>query len=522
MKHARFVYAVFAFLTLATPAPAQTIPTGEDRQVFSILEKLFVGASENIKLKITDLRRQMARCDGPPNLRLPSDNCSARTLVQAQLNYLLRMGMMLGDPDTEGTAAATPDAPPRPPDPTDYRGLRKALFEKLKSEPPYEIVYVISEDRAKLFIIQHCEVMKDDLFQRSYYLTDAERKALQAAGEKKTTADVLACINEYDPKEVRANRKSAIEYCLQTYNQRTYPYDGGVRFDFCMNTHDMMQAMCKQEVELQTSYAMRRQRGQPWGPQKCQGVQPSPSEIQAIMAAPAARTIADLPAKFLARPPAPPPDPAYPAPAPPVPIPAGTVLETTIDGGVSALTVQQELPITTTLDKPLVINGQTVLQQFTKIFLRGRIIGPGSSPNSVQIGLTSDVTSKQPGQTGGYELKSDELVFTVADRPPAPNLMIPLNTKLRFTIGSSASTVVPSAGASPATPPGRPATVQQPTGAAPAPAAIPPATSGSPPGFEERQKQAERFVACRQQAIKDHPQGGVELVQALNACAQAK
>ena len=71
----------------------------------------------------------MARCDGPANQRLPTDNCATRTLIQAQLNYLLRMGMAFGDSDTAGTPVSA--VPLAPPDLTDFHNLRRVLFEKV-------------------------------------------------------------------------------------------------------------------------------------------------------------------------------------------------------------------------------------------------------------------------------------------------------------------------------------------------------------------------------------------------------
>jgi hypothetical protein len=38
----------------------------------------------------------------------------------------------------------------------------------------------------------------------------------------------------------------------------------------------------------------------------------------------------------------------------------------------------------------------------------------------------------------------------------------------------------------------------------------------------ERLRLAQERIACQQQAAKDHPQGGLELVKAIVACNQAK
>jgi hypothetical protein len=181
--------------------------------------------------------------------------------------------------------------------------------------------------------------------------------------------------------------------------------------------------------------------------------------------------------------------------------------------------LEKGIVVSARLDGPLVVGGQTVLVPPTLIFVRARLVGPGTRPNSVLIGLTTHWAQlNREAKQGGYELKSDEIVFTIAGRPPFPagvSVTIPPDTRLRFTLGSTASSAAPAAGSVPA----RPAPVP-PTTAAP-----PPATPGSPDPrqqADERRKQAERLVACQQQAIKDHPQGGLALVQALNACTQTK
>jgi hypothetical protein len=516
-------FAVLALVTLVSPAAAQ------DREYIRLLEKLLVGASGAINAEITDLRRQLARCDGPANQRLASDNCAARTLIQAHLNYLLRIGMEFGDPDTAGTRASTPvepSAPLAPPDPSDYVLVASALKEKVDAEPRGDIVHVLSENRVKLTIISHCMMMNESQYIAAW-LTDEETRARATnAGVAKLKADINACIKEYDAKEISANRKVAIEYCFQTYNYTTDPFGDlslRARFDTCMNTRDMVQALCKQRSEHVLNYQMRKLPGAlRRNDLACPGVQPSPGEIKAILSAPAGRAMAALPPKFLAIPPPPSPHPDYPVPAPPVPIPTGAVLEVTLNGMISAVGARSEhaleagIVVPARLDRPLVVGSQTVLAPPAIIFLRARIVGPGTGPNSVRIGLTTHwVDWDRERKQGGYELKSDEIVFTVARQAPAPaglNTFVPPDTRVRFTLGSSASSAAPAPGASPATPAAKPTPV--------------PPTASTPPDprqqqADERRKQAE-LQACVKQAYTDHPRGGVGLMQALSACTQPK
>jgi hypothetical protein len=114
-----------------------------------------------------------------------------------------------------------------------------------------------------------------------------------------------------------------------------------------------------------------------------------------------------------------------------------------------------------------------------------------------------------------FDLKSNELVFTVTRRPSGlAGGFIPHDTRLRFTIVSDASNATPSGQPAPALP----------TASAPPPAAPPPAPAplDRQQQAEERRKQAERQIACVQQATKEHPRGGLELAQAIAVCTKAK
>ena len=160
------------------------------------------------------------------------------------------MGMAFGDPDAAGTPVSA--VPLAPPDLTDFHNLRKVLFEKVRAEPTRDVLHVLSEDRAKLAIVYHCAAMFDfDGNGLKALMTPDEVMAVQSAtGNAKIKADVNACISGYDAKEVSANRKAAIEYCLQS-NNYTNPVEGWrlSAFNRCMDTHDMLQAMCKRQLE---------------------------------------------------------------------------------------------------------------------------------------------------------------------------------------------------------------------------------------------------------------------------------
>ena len=117
----------------------------------------------------------------------------------------------------------------------------------------------------------------------------------------KTKADISACIKEYDAKAIAANRKTAFEYCLPATTEK----DGGrPLLNLCMHKHDMLTAMCKQEIDFMTAWRYHKnpEAQHAWGVCPPDRVFVSPSEVQAIMAAPPVRTMAELPPKFFAPP----------------------------------------------------------------------------------------------------------------------------------------------------------------------------------------------------------------------------
>jgi hypothetical protein len=141
----RYALALLLALTSASTAAAQTIP-GVNTP-FGGLARTIAGI-DIIKAEITGLRRQLSGCDGPGASK--SGVCASRALLQAKVNYLLEVSMVLGDPDTAG---APPKPTTKPTDATDYETELQYLQQQLRQEPLG--VYVISENRAKYWLILH-------------------------------------------------------------------------------------------------------------------------------------------------------------------------------------------------------------------------------------------------------------------------------------------------------------------------------------------------------------------------------
>jgi hypothetical protein len=194
------------------------------------------------------------------------------------------------------------------------------------------------------------------------------------------------------------------------------------------------------------------------------------------------------------------------------------VVETFLQGGLDAAGVEGGSFITARLQQSVVVGGQTVLPAPNQIILKTRIVAPGARPDTVQIGLTFDEVGMADGKY--FDLKSNELVFTVTRRPSGlAGGLRPHDTRLRFTIVTDASPATSSAQTAPVPP----------TAAAPPPAAAPPAAAPPAPAPPDRQQQAEgrrkeveRQIACTQQAVRDYPRGGIELSQAIALCTRAK
>jgi hypothetical protein len=390
----------------------------------------------------------------------------------------------------------------------------------------------MSETRAKVLIINHCERIKSPYPVYMALMSDADQAtAFADRASGKTKAAVAACIKEYDAKQIVANRKMALEYCYPATAQEDGGFGGRVTFNICLHRHDMLQAMCKQQLDFQVAMEHRKD---PWKQHANQGcplgnIPMSPADVAALKAAPPVPAMAPLPAKFFA-----PPDVVIP-PRPALPIPAGTVVEVKLQGSWNGNNIDDmslsPAYIPANLVKPLIVGGQTVLPVNAIFHLRARMIGQDDAlvrPDLVKIGISMDEIGvdkiDQFGQPqcpcGKHaDVTSNELVFTVSYVLNANKPSVRFDTILRFTIGGSGSTEAPTEqpavggrrGAAPPVP------------AAPAPtSAAPPAAPDPQQRAEEARKRNERIQACVQEAIRNNPGGGIPLTLAVSACTQAK
>jgi hypothetical protein len=139
----------------------------------------------------------------------------------------------------------------------------------------------------------------------------------------------------------------------------------------------------------------------------------------------------------------------------------------------------------------------------------------GSARDAVQLTSDMDALVRQNACDGGglRRFQENVVLFSKGKQPTVlPGESVP---------------VTPNRGAAVEPPPSR---TRRPV-IPPPPAPVPvPTTAPAPPvpaptaeqQVQDRQMRAQKATACRQQAVKDHPEGGAAMAQEYTACLQAK
>jgi hypothetical protein len=402
----RFTYAVVAVLTLARVADAQFVPP-EVR-----------ASQEAIKIRLQLRRDELKRCG----------SCATRALVQAQINELLHLGLILGF--NEGAPGPTLAELPVPKEPENYAQRRASLQARVRQEPVSQgSTYLISEDRANLAIVNQCISLHDHYTISSLLTNEENAYRITEKGRAEEAANVMKCIAQYDAKAIVANRKTAIEYC---YQNNSYMTDGKGKdpFDVCMAKHDMLYAMCGAEMMFRVAYMNRRN---PYPPEKqnCprDWVVPNPREIQAILAAPKVVSGPELPALFF---PEPPNVKLVAAATGPPPIDAGRQIWTTVIDPITAEAIEQKKPLRVRVDQPIMGEfSQMILPVGATLYLKGRVIGPGPR-RTVRVALTTDYAD-----VGGkrIEVKTTEIeqsLRLMMNSAGVTAVWLPAESKLQF------------------------------------------------------------------------------------------
>ncbi len=351
-------------------------------------------STETRKARLNSIKAEMARCEEH------RDECFWLPLLQARLNQMIKIGMMLGEDDA---APAAPPGSTPPPSTADYESLRAYLSKIVGNDSG---LMNVSPERAQIAIIDYCVGMNDPQVLGGIITPQELQAAMSQGAREQTRTKVQKCIAEYDPKQVAANRKAAIEYCLKTNNYTA----GGQRaaYDACINGNDIMQAMCNQALRLRAAYMWRdRPGGAP--PQVCPSLSVPASAVQTLVRSASTGGPPGVPASLLAVPTAP----ATPTTAPGIAaIPEGTVVDVTLMATVWAEAAAAGQKFRATLTHPVQSNGKDLIPPRSMILLKARVVGPGPKPNTVQIGLSLDSFETVDAKT--FSLASNEIVYTLA------------------------------------------------------------------------------------------------------------
>ena len=379
MRSSRWVAMVCALLGMATTTDGQPA---------------VATSNETRKIRLDSIKAEISRCEAHRN------ECFWLPLLQARLNQLIKIGMMLGEDDA---APAAPPGSTPPPSAADYQSLRAYLSKIAGNDSG---VMNVSPERAQIAVIDYCVGMNDPQVLGGIITPQELQTAMSQGVREQVKTKVQKCIAEYDPKQVAANRKAAIEHCLKTNDYTA----GGQRtaYDACINANDIMQAMCNQALRLRAAYMWRdKPGGAP--PQVCQGLSLPAAAVQSIVRSGSNSGPPGVPASLLSVPTAP----ITPITAPgSVAIPEGTVLDVTLMATVWAEVVAPGRKFSATLDHPVQSNGKDLIPPHSLILVKARVVGPGPKPNTVQIGVSLD--SFQTVEAKTFSLASNEIVYTLA------------------------------------------------------------------------------------------------------------
>jgi hypothetical protein len=160
-------------------------------------------------------------------------------------------------------AAATPAVPNiyTPPAPSKGRGAKAAPSNPPAPDPdftdPSYPNYYLSDQSVNRLATHYCSSL--------YHppLLTTEQNRLLSKNGAVVDQDIRTCIGWFDGKQVRANRKQAMRFCL-TNNNFSARGQGATRaaYDACMNQNDIVTALCTQELNVRSALGQGRNSGQ--------------------------------------------------------------------------------------------------------------------------------------------------------------------------------------------------------------------------------------------------------------------
>jgi hypothetical protein len=129
----------------------------------------------------------------------------------------------------------------------------------------------LSEDSAAREVTRYCH----DIYDPAFPLLSQDQVKFVYDHRGDIDGDVRTCVSWFDVKRIAADRKIAMRYCLVNHNIAAGA-SAKAAYDACMNQHDVLTALCTQELKNRTE--LNRKKGFDSADAACPGVTPNRSE----------------------------------------------------------------------------------------------------------------------------------------------------------------------------------------------------------------------------------------------------
>jgi hypothetical protein len=133
----------------------------------------------------------------------------------------------------------------------------------------------LSEDSAAQAVTRYCH----DIYDPAFPLLSQDQVNFVYAHRGDIDGDVRTCASWFDVKRIAADRKIAMRYCLVNHDVAAGA-GGKAAYDACMNQHDVLTALCTQE--LKNRIELNRRKGFGSADAACPGVTPDRSEYYVV------------------------------------------------------------------------------------------------------------------------------------------------------------------------------------------------------------------------------------------------
>src|SRR5260370_16026389 len=153
--------------------------------------------------------------------------------------------------------------------------LSLAFVLPCSAQDPQLPNFDLTEDNAAKALTRYCHDIYDPAF--AVLSQDQVKFAYAHAGD--IEGDVRTCASWFDVKRIAADRKIAMRYCLVNHD---FVRGGSAKaaYDACMNQHDVLTALCTQELKNRTE--LNRKQGFDSADSACPGATPDRREYYVV------------------------------------------------------------------------------------------------------------------------------------------------------------------------------------------------------------------------------------------------